>query len=68
VHLNETRTDEQDEHLPVGLGFVDFDAIAAAMVETGWSGTCTHELWPYRPDYVAESLRHFRALLDDAAH
>lgn len=65
VHLNETRSLEDDEHLPVGLGFVDFEPIASAIVETGWSGTCTHELWPYRPDYATESKRQFDRLLDE---
>jgi len=65
VHVNETRRDEEDEHLPVGLGFVDFAAIAAAMVETEWEGTCTHELWPYRPEYAAESRRRFERLLSE---
>ena len=66
VHLNETRTDEDDEHLPVGMGFVDFGAIATAMVETDWTGTLTHELWPARPAYVAASKRRFDSLLGDA--
>jgi sugar phosphate isomerase/epimerase len=45
VHLNDTRIDETDEHLPVGVGKLDFGALADAMVETGWSGTCTHEVY-----------------------
>ena len=67
VHLNDTRSREDDEHLPVGMGTVDFGAIAAAMVETDWSGTCTHELWPYRPEYALASKRRFDSLLDEAA-
>lgn len=48
VHLNDTRRDDTDEHLPVGVGALDFAPLATAMVETGWSGTATHEV--YTPD------------------
>lgn len=68
VHLNDTRMDENDEHLPVGLGRVDFDAIAAAIVEIGWRGTCTHEVLRYDDtfEYVRTGKRRFEALLADA--
>lgn len=67
VHLNESRRDGTDEHLPVGLGRIDFEAIATAIRETDWSGTCTHEIFhPSGPDgYVAESKRRFDDLLAD---
>jgi len=66
VHLNDTRVDAEDEHLPVGLGRVDFAPIARALVETGWSGTCTHEVLRFDDEfgYVREGKRHFDALLD----
>lgn len=66
VHLNDTRHDEDDEHLPVGLGAVDFAPLATAMTETGWSGTCTHELWTFGEDgrrYAAHGKAAFDALL-----
>jgi sugar phosphate isomerase/epimerase len=68
VHLNDTRLGEDDEHLPVGLGRVDFDAIAAAMAETGWRGTCTHEVLRFDDtfEYVRTGKRRFEALLADA--
>jgi len=54
----------------VGLGQVDFRSIAAALVETDWTGTCTHEVYQFDLDYVAESKRQFDAVLaavaDDA--
>ncbi|MFB6103915.1 MAG: sugar phosphate isomerase/epimerase family protein [Halobacteriaceae archaeon] len=54
IHLNDTRHLDDDEHLPVGLGTLDFDALATALVETDWSGTATHEVWaPTGPGPVA---------------
>ena len=65
VHLNHTRRSDDDEHLPVGLGRVDFGALADAIAETGWTGTCTHELFGFDLRYAAESKRAFDALLAD---
>jgi sugar phosphate isomerase/epimerase len=67
VHLNDTRVDGDDEHLPVGLGSLDFQSLAAAMVDTGWSGTCTHEVWTYDYDRVEQGKTAFDELLADAA-
>ena len=67
VHLNESRVEEQDEHLPLGLGQVDFESVVDALLTTEWSGTCTHEVWGFDLDYVAQSKRHFDELLRDAA-
>lgn len=53
VHLNDTRRDDDDEHLPVGVGALDFAPLVEAMVETGWSGTCTHEVFTPDADYGA---------------
>ncbi|WP_396612447.1 sugar phosphate isomerase/epimerase family protein [Haloferax sp. S1W] len=47
IHLNDTRVESDDEHLPVGLGRVDFEPLAAALVETDWTGTCTHEVFTF---------------------
>lgn len=66
VHLNDTRRDDDDEHLPVGLGHVDFGALTAAMADTGWTGTCTHELYGFDLRYAATSKRAFDELLADA--
>jgi len=59
VHLNETRRDDVDEHLPLGLGHVDFEALATAMREADWAGTCTHEVWAFDLDSRAHSKRVF---------
>lgn len=64
VHLNESRIEAQDEHPPLGLGRVDFDAITETLIQSGWSGTCTHEVWGFDLDYVAQSKRYFDRLLE----
>ncbi len=66
VHLNETRREEIDEHLPVGLGKLDFDALATAMRETDWSGTCTHEIFSFGHDYAVYGKSAFDRLLASA--
>lgn len=43
IHPNETRRRDDDERLPVGVGRIGFAALAAAVRETGWPGTCTRE-------------------------
>jgi sugar phosphate isomerase/epimerase len=65
VHLNDTRIDETDEHLPVGVGRLDFAALADAIVETGWSGTCTHETFTFDDEPRAFGKRRFDRLLAD---
>jgi len=66
VHLNETRQPDRDEHLPLGHGRVDFASVARAMVETGWTGTCTHEIYSWDLDSRASSKAVFDELLADA--
>jgi sugar phosphate isomerase/epimerase len=67
LHLNETRNSRSDEHLPVGMGKVDFEAIAEALVETDWSGTCTHEVFAYANEPRAFGKERFDELLAAAA-
>ena len=63
VHLNDTRRDDDDEHLPVGLGTLDFGPLADAMRETGWTGTCTHEVFGFDLEYVGLGKERFDRLL-----
>lgn len=63
VHLNESRMDERDEHLPVGLGKLDFGALAAAIRESDWAGTCNHEVYTFDREYVAHGKTAFDRLL-----
>ncbi|MFB6219190.1 MAG: sugar phosphate isomerase/epimerase family protein [Halobacteriaceae archaeon] len=64
IHLNEARNRGSDEHLPVGMGVVGFAPVAAALRETGWEGTCTHEVYAYDLASRANSLAAFSDLLD----
>ncbi|MFC7098036.1 sugar phosphate isomerase/epimerase family protein [Halobaculum marinum] len=60
VHLNTRRGESRaDEHLPIGIGGHPFDDLAAAMRETDWSGTCTHEVFGFDYEYVALGKRRF---------
>jgi sugar phosphate isomerase/epimerase len=63
VHLNDTRTTGDDEHLPVGMGTTDFETIVATMRETNWTGTCTHEVFTVSYDYIEYGKAAFDRLL-----
>lgn len=64
IHLNDTRVERtNDEHLPVGVGDFDFGTVAAALVETDWSGTCTHEVFTDDLPPVAYGKANFDRLL-----
>jgi sugar phosphate isomerase/epimerase len=63
IHLNDTRLTDDDEHLPVGIGRIDFGALADAIRETGWRGTCTHEVFSFGVDYAAHGKDAFDRLL-----
>ena len=41
-HLNDTYG-QSDDHLPVGAGTIDFEAVFEPLAEVGWSGTMTME-------------------------
>ncbi|MEZ3143509.1 sugar phosphate isomerase/epimerase family protein [Halobaculum sp. MBLA0143] len=66
VHLQDTRQTGDDEHLPVGMGRIDVEPIAAALAD-GWSGTVTHELFTFDRSYAAASRDRFDALLASAS-
>jgi sugar phosphate isomerase/epimerase len=60
VHLNTRRGDAgEDEHLPVGIGGKPFGELTAAMRETDWAGTCTHEVFGFDREYVALGKQRF---------
>jgi sugar phosphate isomerase/epimerase len=65
--LNDTRRDDNDKHLPVGMGQIDFTVIARALRETEWAGTCTHELYSFGHDCAAHGKATFDRLLDSEA-
>lgn len=53
LHLVDTRGD-RDEHLPVGMGVIDFERVLAPLAERGWSGTATLEIGT--DDYASIAL------------
>ncbi|WP_137283312.1 sugar phosphate isomerase/epimerase family protein [Halorussus salinisoli] len=63
IHVNDTRRDDEDEHLPVGLGKLDFGVLADAIRETDWTGTCTHEVETFDYEYAAYGRDRFDRLL-----
>lgn len=66
VHLNDTRTAEDDEHLPVGLGALDFGPLVEAMADTGREYTCTHEVYSFGTEYCGYGKSIFERFLADA--
>jgi sugar phosphate isomerase/epimerase len=63
LHLNDTRLPDDDEHLPVGMGRIDFESLADAIRDADWRGTCTHEVFSYGVDYAAHGKDAFDRLL-----
>lgn len=62
LHLVDTRGGD-DEHLPVGMGNVDFPTILDGLADAGWSGTATLEIGTEDYDTIALGKRHVEALL-----
>ena len=63
VHVNDTRV-EEDEHLPAGMGTLDFRTIFAPMNEKGWSGTISLEIFTYNYSYVKYAKEHIDGVFD----
>jgi len=61
-HLHFVDTRSGDEHLPVGMGRLDFEAILGA----DWAGTATLEVGTEDYDTIALGKRHVEALADRA--
>lgn len=62
LHLVDTRGGD-DEHLPVGMGRIDFETILEGLAEAGWSGTATLEIGTTDYDTIALGKRHVEELL-----
>ena len=62
LHLVDTRGGS-DEHLPVGMGRIDFETVLGGLAAAGWSGTATLEIGTEDRDTIALGGRHVRALL-----
>jgi sugar phosphate isomerase/epimerase len=63
LHLVDTRGGD-DEHLPVGMGHVDFATVFAALDDVGWSGTATLEIGTEDYGTIALGKRNVEQLLD----
>ena len=61
LHLVDTRSG--DEHLPVGMGIIEFEPVLAALAAVGWSGTATLEIGTEDYDTIALGKRHVEELL-----
>jgi sugar phosphate isomerase/epimerase len=62
LHLVDTRGGD-DEHLPVGMGRIDFATAFAGLAEAGWSGTATLEIGTEDYDTIALGKRHVDELV-----
>jgi sugar phosphate isomerase/epimerase len=61
LHLVDTRGGG-DEHLPVGMGRLDFETVFRGL--DGWSGTATLEVGTNDFDTIALGKRHVEALVE----
>ena len=64
LHLVDTRGGD-DEHLPVGMGRIEFGTVLGGLADAGWSGTGTLEVGTEDRDTIALGRRHVEALLED---
>lgn len=62
LHLVDTRGGD-DEHLPVGMGQIDFATVFAGLADAGWSGTATLEIGTEDYDTIALGKDHVEELL-----
>ena len=63
MHLHDNRggnSPDDDLHLPLGRGIIDFKAIFEAVKSPGYSGATTLEL---RPDEIEQCLGYVKKLL-----
>lgn len=59
VHVSDNRGGDQDLHLPLGAGAIDWRKIVSALKEAGYDSTITLEVFSRERDY----LRRSRTLL-----
>jgi sugar phosphate isomerase/epimerase len=63
VHLHDNRggqSKDDDLHLPIGAGTVDFPGIMASLLRVGYDGTMTLEV---KPEFQVTSLNYIQRLL-----
>ena len=62
LHLVDTRGND-DEHLPVGMGHINFSTVFAGLADAGWSGTATLEIGTEDYDTIALGKSHVEELV-----
>lgn len=62
VHLSDNRGGEEDLHLPLGCGSIDWEKIIKALKRAGYNGTITLEVFSRDHDYRLLSRDKFREL------
>lgn len=62
VHANDARVAE-DEHVPTGSGTMDFRTAFEPLVDSGWAGTISIEVYTFDFDYLALSKRKLEECL-----
>ena len=63
VHTNDNLGDE-DTHLPIGVGSVDFPKITKALKEAGYNDTVTLEVFSRDRDYLKMSWQKLKAMFE----
>jgi sugar phosphate isomerase/epimerase len=63
AHLHLVDTRGGDEHLPVGMGRIDFGTVFEGLADADWSGTATLEVGTEDYDTIALGRRHVEELL-----
>jgi sugar phosphate isomerase/epimerase len=66
VHVSDNRG-RRDDHLPVGEGYIDFPAVAAALNKIGYQGGLTLEIFTDNRDDLVRSRDRLMTLLGSAA-
>jgi sugar phosphate isomerase/epimerase len=61
IHLNESRH-AADEHLPIGMGDMPFEALFDRLRDADWSGTVSMEVMAADDDYLSVSKQKLEAL------
>ncbi|MEA2475819.1 MAG: hypothetical protein QOC87_18, partial [Actinomycetota bacterium] len=57
VHLSDNRGGEQDLHLPLGAGTIDWKQVARQLQEAGYDGTVTLEVFSREREHLRTSRR-----------
>lgn len=65
LHIVDTRGSDDDEHLPVGMGGIDFETALSGLAAADWSGTATLEIGTTDRGIIDHGRRRVVELLAD---